>query len=82
MRGVYSLSPVTAGGRVLLLAMSFAAIVVVCMYIASYSAGLAVRFFKLQITSVQDLANRPVAIGTVGQKRVEREIYKHCLAVD
>ena len=47
------------------LGASFVATIVICMYIAAYSAQITVQNLRPQISSVSDLTNLPVGIWEV-----------------
>ena len=67
LHGVFQLAPRSPGGRVVALGASFVATIVICMYIASYSAQITVQNLP-KVADISQLYGKPVGIWEVIMK--------------
>ena len=64
LHGVFQLAPRSPGGRVVALGASFVATIVICMYIAAYSAQITVQNLP-KVADISQLYGKPVGIWEV-----------------
>ncbi|GAX84113.1 hypothetical protein CEUSTIGMA_g11536.t1 [Chlamydomonas eustigma] len=64
VRGIFTLSPHTSGGRVLSSTAFFASILMASIYTSAFFSSRTVKSLQGQVSSLQDLSNRPVGVYT------------------
>ncbi len=66
LQGLYALAPRSPGSRIVVIGVAFTATLLSGMYIATVSLGISVLNFTPQIRGIDDLANRPIGVPSVG----------------